>query len=100
MFKGLVSGLSNRVQPVFKRSKSAFRSATATYTNKQINAPTKTSMADNVFVLKEYNSVPVRAQDLERDQLTQWPPFKVSTRVENMANNPTSIFLSRRARNS
>ncbi|KAL2277626.1 hypothetical protein FJTKL_15306 [Diaporthe vaccinii] len=33
-------------------------------------------MADKVFVLKEYNNVPVRAQDLERDQLTQWPPFK------------------------
>lgn len=33
-------------------------------------------MADNVFVLKEYNNVPVTAQGLERDQLTQWPPFK------------------------
>lgn len=74
-----MSGLSSRVQPVLKRSKSAFRSTTATYTSKQNNTPIKTSMADNVFVLKEYNNVPVTVQGLERDQLTQWPPFKVST---------------------
>ncbi|KAL1865865.1 hypothetical protein Daus18300_006977 [Diaporthe australafricana] len=33
-------------------------------------------MADKVFVLQEYNNVPVTAQGLERDQLTKWPPFK------------------------
>lgn len=88
MFKSLVSGLSSRVQPVLKNSKSVFRSTTATYTSKQTNTPIKTSMADNVFVLKEYNNVPVTAQGLERDQLTQWPPFKVSTRAQNITNIP------------
>ena len=97
MFKGLVSGLSSRVQPVLKNSKAVFRSTTATYTNKQTNTAIKTSMADNVFVLKEYNNVPVTAQGLERDQLTQWAPFKVSTRAENITNSLTSTVPLRRA---
>ncbi|KAJ0103927.1 hypothetical protein J7T55_004253 [Diaporthe amygdali] len=33
-------------------------------------------MAGETFVLKEYNNVPVTAQGLEKDQLTNWPPFK------------------------
>ncbi|KKY35774.1 putative nudix domain-containing protein [Diaporthe ampelina] len=82
MFKGLLSGLFNHAQPILTRSKSVFRSTSATYTNTQTNAPTKTkiktktSMADQVFLLQEYNNVPVKAQGLGRDQLVQWPPFK------------------------
>lgn len=97
MFKGLVPGLSSRVQPILKRSKSVLRSTNPSYANKQTNAPIKITMADNVFVLKEYNNVPVTAQGLERDQLTQWPPFKVSTRGQSIINNHDSIVLSRRA---
>lgn len=91
MFNGLRSGLSSRVQPVLTRPKPVFCQTTATYTNKQASAPVKSSMAGSVFVLNEYNNVRVTAQGLERQQLTQWPPFKVST---------TSVFLSRRAEKS
>lgn len=96
MFKGLVPGLSSRVQPILKRSKSVLRSTKPTYANKQTNTSIKINMADNVFVLNEYNNVPVTAQGLERDQLTQWPPFKVSTRGQNIANNPDSIRVAPR----
>lgn len=100
MFRGLVSGLSSRAQPVLKRSKSVFHSTTATYTSKQTNSPLKTTMADKIFVLKEYSNVPVTAQGLERDQLTQWPPFKVSSRAEKITNNLPGILLSLRAHKS
>lgn len=102
MFNGLRSGLCSRVQPVLIRSKSVFCPTTATYTNKQASAPIKPGMADSVFILKEYNNVPVTAQGLEREQLAQWPPFKVSTRAQSTAdnNNTTSVFLSRRAHKS
>ncbi|KAL2274985.1 hypothetical protein FJTKL_02591 [Diaporthe vaccinii] len=76
MFKSLMPTFSSRVQPILKRSRSVLRSSNPTHANKQTNAPVKITMADNVFVLKEYNNIPVTAQGLYRDQLTQWPPFK------------------------
>lgn len=100
MFKGLVPGLSSRVQPILKRSKSVLSSTNPTSANKQTDTRIKITMENNVFLLKEYNNVPVTAQGLERDQLTQWPPFKVSTREQNIINNLNSILLSRRARKS
>lgn len=32
---------------------------------------------DNSFVLEEHNHVPVAAPGLKKDQLKEWPPFKV-----------------------
>lgn len=86
MLRGLHLALSSRVQPILARSRTIFHSNIHTNTNPNINTQarnkTKTNMAGETFVLKEYNNVPVTAQGLEKDQLTNWPPFKVSTRAD------------------
>lgn len=41
---------------------------------------TSSTMASDTFVLEEYGGVPVKAPGLTKDQLKQWPPFKVSRR--------------------
>lgn len=94
MFNGLRLGLSSRVQPVLTRPNSVLCQTTATHANRQASAPVTSSMAGSVFVLNEYNNVPVTAQGLERQQLTQWPPFKVSTRAQSTADNNTTASVS------
>jgi hypothetical protein len=42
-------------------------------------------MAEDAFVLEDYDNVPVKAPGLTKDQLKEWPPFKVSWR--NMAHH-------------
>lgn len=90
MFRGQLPGLSSRVQPILTRFESVFSSTPFDYTNRHINTAVKTNMAGSIFVLNQYNNVPVTAQGLERDQLTQWAPFMVSTRAENTTNRPPS----------
>lgn len=51
------------------------------------------STESNSFVLEQYGSVHVTALDLAKDQLTEWPPFKVRMLALNclLASSPPSI---------
>lgn len=93
MSGGHLSRLFSRVQPALTRSKAA--TYTNTKTNINVKTRTETTMADDssIFVLDDYNNVPVTTQGrgLERDQLTQWLPFKVSS-----STSTRSSFLLRR----
>lgn len=91
MSRGQLSGFSSRAQPILTRFISVFGSTPANYTNRHINTTIKTNMAGSIFVLNHYNNVPVTAQGLERDQLTQWAPFMVSALAENITNRTTTL---------